>query len=206
LAQEIAVTRKAREAGVARRKDGLIGVSEFPNPLESPVEVLHPDRAALAQTGPDLRLPGPNTNAPVLPAYRAAAALEALRERVATLSEKPKIYLATLGEISDFSGRVGFATNLFAITGAQIVVGEVDGFKGSGATIAVLCSSDGLYASDGANAAKALKAAGASRLYLAGKLGEMEQALNEAGVDGFVFAGMDILEGLGAVLTHLGAV
>jgi methylmalonyl-CoA mutase len=70
----------------------------------------------------------------------------------------------------------------------------------------VLCSSDGLYASDGAQAAKALKAAGASRLYLAGKPGEMEQALSEAGVDGFVFAGMDILEGLSEVLTYLGAV
>ncbi len=205
LAQEIAATRKAREASVAKRKDGLIGVSEFPNPLESPVEVLHPDRAALAVTGPDLRLPGPDTQAVALPAYRAAAALEALRDRTATLSAVPKIFLATLGEISDFSGRVGFVSNLFAITGAEIIVGEVSAFGASGAKVAVLCSSDGLYASDGEQAAKALKAAGASRLYLAGRPGDLEQALSDAGVDGFVFAGMDVLDGLGEVLTHLGA-
>ena len=66
-------------------------------------------------------------------------------------------------------------------------------------------SSDGLYASDGAQAAKALKAAGASRLYLAGRPGDLEQALSDAGVDDFVFAGMDVLDGLGEVLTHLGA-
>ena len=205
LAQEVAATRKAREASVAKRKDGLIGVSEFPNPLESPVEVLHPDRAASAVTGPDLRLPGPDSQAVALPAYRAAAALETLRDRAATLSAMPKIFLATLGEISDFSGRVGFASNLFAITGAEIIVGEVGAFGASGAKVAVLCSSDGFYGSDGAKAAKALKAAGASRLYLAGRPGDLEQALSDAGVDDFVFAGMDVLDLLGEVLTHLGA-
>jgi methylmalonyl-CoA mutase len=205
LAQEIAATRKARESSVAKRKDGLIGVSEFPNPLESPVEVLHPNRAGLAVTGPEVRLPGPNTQAVTLPAYRAAAALESLRDRAATLSKTPKIFLATLGEIADFSGRVGFASNLFAITGAEIIVGEVGAFGTSGAKVAVLCSSDDLYASDGAQAAKALKAAGASRLYLAGRPGDLEQGLTDTGVDSFVFAGMDVLGGLGEVLTHLGA-
>ena len=117
----------------------------------------------------------------------------------------PKIFLATLGEISDFSGRVGFASNLFAITGAEIIVGEVGAFGTSGAKVAVLCSSDGFYGSDGAQAAKALKAAGASRLYLAGRPGDLEQALSDAGVDDFVFAGMDVLDLLGEVLTHLGA-
>lgn len=205
LAHEIAATRKAREVSVAKRKDGLIGVSEFPNPLESPVEVLHPDRAALAVTGPDVRMPGPDTQAIALPAYRAAAALEALRDRTATLSATPKIFLATLGEISDFSGRVGFASNLFAITGAEIIVGEVGAFGTCGAKVAVLCSSDELYATQGAYSAKALKAAGASRLYLAGRPGELEQALSDAGFNGFVFSGMDVLDGLGEVLTHLGA-
>lgn len=205
LAADVAATRKSREAAVARRKDGLIGVSEFPNPLEAPVEVLTPNRAALAVQGPDGRVPGPDTACPPLVAYRASAAVEALRDRMASLTPKPTIFLATLGQIADFTGRVGFSQNLFAITGAEIVTGPVEQFAASGAKVAVLCSSDEFYAAEGAAAARALKAAGATRLYLAGRPGDGEAALTEAGTDEFVFAGADILTTLHQLLTHLGA-
>jgi methylmalonyl-CoA mutase len=42
-------------------------------------------------------------------------------------------------------------------------------FRASGARIACLCSSDELYATEAAPAAEALSAAGAARIYLAGK-------------------------------------
>lgn len=69
-------------------------------------------------------------------------------------------------------------------------------FKASGAALACLCSSDKVYAGQAAGAAKALQAAGARHIYLAGRAGEQEAALRAAGVNDFVFAGGDALAAL----------
>jgi methylmalonyl-CoA mutase len=66
-------------------------------------------------------------------------------------------------------------------------------FKASGATLACLCSSDKTYAGHATAAAKALQAAGARHIYLAGRAGEQEAALRAAGVNDFIFAGGDAL-------------
>jgi methylmalonyl-CoA mutase len=68
-----------------------------------------------------------------------------------------------------------------------------DAFKTSGAALACLCSSDKVYAAQAATAAKALQAAGAKHIYLAGRAGEQEAALRAAGVNEFIFAGGDAL-------------
>ena len=66
-------------------------------------------------------------------------------------------------------------------------------FKRSGTRLACLCGSDDAYAREGENAAKALRAAGASRIYLVGEPGTREGQLRAAGVDAFIFAGCDAL-------------
>jgi len=66
-------------------------------------------------------------------------------------------------------------------------------FKTSGADVACLCSSDKAYAEYAVAAAKALQAAGAKHIYLAGRPGEQEPALRTAGVGDFIFAGGDAL-------------
>jgi methylmalonyl-CoA mutase len=66
-------------------------------------------------------------------------------------------------------------------------------FKASGAAVACLCSSDKVYAADAEAAAKALQAAGAKHIYLAGRPGDHEAGLRAAGVGDFIFAGGDAL-------------
>ena len=66
-------------------------------------------------------------------------------------------------------------------------------FRASSATLACLCSSDKIYAGQATSAAKALQAAGAKHIYLAGRPGEREAALRAAGVNDFIFAGGDAL-------------
>jgi methylmalonyl-CoA mutase len=66
-------------------------------------------------------------------------------------------------------------------------------FKASGAALACICSSDKIYAQQAAAAAKALQAAGAKHIYLAGRASGQEAALRAAGVNDFVFAGGDAL-------------
>jgi methylmalonyl-CoA mutase len=69
----------------------------------------------------------------------------------------------------------------------------VAAFKASGAALVCLCSSDKVYAHQAAAAARALQAAGAKHIYLAGRPGAQEAALRAAGVNDFVFAGGDVL-------------
>ena len=93
-----------------------------------------------------------------------------------------------------------FAKNFFAAGGIEAVTNEgfadCDGmlaaFKASGASLACLCSSDEIYARKGTAAARALKAANA-HVYLAGRPGEHEQSLRDAGIEGFIYAGCDVL-------------
>ena len=192
LAGRIETVRKARERAVATRKQPLTGASEFPYLAEKPVTVLDvkPREAARAQGA--------------LPSQRLAEPYEALRDASdAVLAEsgtRPAVFLANLGPVAVHNARSTFAANAFAAGGIEALGNDgfsdadavADAFKASGARLACLCSSDKLYESDAVPAAKALKAAGCTTLYLAGKPAD-EPALREAGIDGFLFAGGDLL-------------
>ncbi len=199
VAAEAAKARVAREAAIAKRKDGIVGVSEVPNLGEAPVEVETVDPAAFAKTV-DARLPGPDARCPPLTPTRLAEPFERLRDRAEAMSPAPAIYLATLGGPSDYTGRVGFAQNLFAAGGVRPEAGPAADYRPSHAPLAVICSSDERYAAEGVAAAAALKASGVRRLYLAGRPGELEAELRRAGVDEFVFAGADVLDILARAL------
>jgi methylmalonyl-CoA mutase len=111
------------------------------------------------------------------------------------------VFLANLGTAADFTARATFAKSFFEAGGIEAIDSEgfsdpvalAAAFKGSGAPLAILCSSDKIYAQLAVDAAKALKAAGATHIYLAGRPGELEAALREAGVADFVVAGGDVL-------------
>ena len=70
--------------------------------------------------------------------------------------------------------------------------------------IACIASSDQIYADRAESTAQALKAAGARHVLLAGRPGNRESALRAAGVDGFVYAGCDMVEALGSLQSVLG--
>ncbi len=189
LSADVATTRAARLKNIARRKDPLTGTSEFPNVHEAPVDVLIPARALI----PDA----------LFPQMRLAQDFERLRERADAMQPRPRIYLATLGTVADFTARTMFAKNVFEAGGLEALIHEdcdlVQGFKASGAQLCCLCSSDALYATGAVEAARALGAAGA-RLSLAGRPGELEAVLREAGVTTFIHAGCDLIETLTSAL------
>jgi methylmalonyl-CoA mutase len=80
----------------------------------------------------------------------------------------------------------------------------VAAFKTSGAKLVCLCSSDKVYAAEAVETARALKSAGATHIYLAGRPGEQESALKAAGVQEFIYAGCDVLATLRAAHDNLG--
>ena len=204
----VAETRAARETAMARRKESLIGTSDFPD--------LGEDDLAVMDVAPSATETGTETVKPLTP-IRLGAPFEALRDRsdavLAKSGARPKIYLACLGRPADFNVRAAFAKSLFEAGGIETIAATseqtldeiLEGFRSSGATLVCLCSSDKVYAADGAEAAKALKAAGATHIYLAGKPGELETLLRDAGVESYIAAGGNALETLDGAYEQLGA-
>ena len=147
-----------------------------------------------------------DTSYPVLKGARLAEPFENLRARAdafeARTAVSPKVFLATLGSLPQFTARATWAANAFAAGGLQPVGQEVydtlealtAAFQKSGAVLACLVSSDDVYAEQSQSAAIALQAAGAKHLYLAGRPGELEDSLQAAGVSSFVYAGCDLLD------------
>jgi methylmalonyl-CoA mutase len=118
---------------------------------------------------------------------------------LAQTGARPKIFLATLGTLADFTTRASFAKGIFEAGGIETVAHDgnlaslASGFKDSGTALTCLCASDKTYESDGAMAAAALRAAGARQIYLAGRPGKNEAAYRQAGVQAFIYAGCDVL-------------
>ena len=199
IQRKVAATRSAREANITRRKEVLTGATEFPNLHEAAVTVLNAKPVALAPYGEA------KFKFDALPPMRLAAPFERLRDRsdqiLKDTGARPKVFLANLGAPADFTARAAFAKSFFETGGIEAV--DTEGFtdpavlsttfKASGAVLACLCSSDRIYAQQAAAAAKALQAADAKHIYLAGRPGEQEAALRAAGVDDFIFAGGDAL-------------
>lgn len=168
--------------------------------------------AAGADRQEGLIAPQDGLRAQALPSQRLAEPFEALRDRADAAAVKPVVFQATLGPVADFTARAGFARNLFEAGGLAAPVGDgfaQDGgtdlaalaaaFTASGARLACLCGSDAAYAAEGADAAQALTAAGAT-VWLAGRPGDLEAALNNAGVRSFIYAGCDAVAVLAEAL------
>jgi methylmalonyl-CoA mutase len=202
IQRKVAATRMAREANIARRKDVLTGATAFPNLDEAQVTVLEAKPVELPPYGEA------KFKFDALPPLRLAAPFERLRDRsdqiLKAKGARPKVFLANLGTAADFTARATFAKSFFETGGIEAIGSEgfadpltlVTAFKASGARLACLASSDKVYGERGSEAARALQAAGAKHIYLAGRAGEQETALRSAGVSEFVFAGCDALAAL----------
>jgi methylmalonyl-CoA mutase len=195
--QHIAATWAARTARLATRKDPLTGLSEFPD---------------IDENLPALADPQPAPAAGVLPKVRYAAGFEALRDRARRLAA-PSVFLANLGPAAVHTARATFAKNLFEVAGIRASANDgfataeaaAAAFRADGARIACICSSDAVYADQAAVTATALKAAGAERVYLAGNPGDRREEYIAAGVDEFVYMGIDAEAILDAALATLEA-
>ncbi len=198
IQSKVAATRKTREANVSKRRDVLTGASEFPNLHEAQVAVEDVKPVALAPLNEPIKFEA-------LSPLRLAMPFERLRDRsdqiLKTSGKRPRIFLANLGTAADFTARATFARSFFEAGGIEAVDSEgfseagalAAAWKASGTVLVCICSSDKVYARLGVDAAKALTAAGAKHICLAGRPGEQEAVLREAGVASFVFAGGDVL-------------
>jgi methylmalonyl-CoA mutase len=257
VARQIDSAFAPRARNIARRKEGITGVSEFPDAGEK--RVVHPppdqdslrataarrivkdrrESAALARLGSaDAKMAaaveaaergasieqlahgsGFHVEAVVLPPltpHTFAEPFEELRDASdawqSAHGKRPCVFLVNLGTVAHHTARATYAMNFFE-AGGFAVQGN-DGFKDaatavrafvqSGATVAVLCSSDKLYPQWVPQVAPMLKSAGARSVILTGNPGVNETAWRAAGVDRFIFMKCDVLGTLREMLREEG--
>ncbi|MBY3792247.1 methylmalonyl-CoA mutase small subunit [Rhodococcus fascians] len=198
LVADIEKTRAERESDIAHRITPLTGVNEFPNLAEAP---LTPEQTQ------------PAGSAPV---HRYGRAFESLRDRsdsyLAQHDSRPQVLLVPLGTVAEHNVRTTFASNLLASGGIEAVnpgplgVDAVAGaVEASGASIAVVCGTDKRYGDEAATAVDALRAAGVSRVLLAGPEKIFAGVDGPSRPDGFLTAKVDAVAVLTELLDTLGA-
>jgi methylmalonyl-CoA mutase len=251
VARQIDSAFAPRAMNLARRKEGITGVSEFPNVGEAPVVRPTPDRAALriaaaervarerlavptgdasvatlveaggrgASVGQLARAVGFHREPTVLPPltpHPFAEPFEELRAASdawqAAHGRRPRVFLANLGPVAHHTARATYSKNFFEAGGFDVVGNDgfrdaaaaARAFAASGATVAVICSSDKLYPEMVPQAAPMLKAAGARLVVLAGNPAANEAGYRAAGVDRFIFIRCDVLGTLRDILREEG--
>ncbi|MGW6538112.1 methylmalonyl-CoA mutase family protein [Streptomyces sp. NPDC055051] len=184
IEQRLAATWAERSKALAKRREPVTGVSEFPHLAEKPV----------------VREPAPARPSGGLPRVRRDEAFEALRARsdahLAATGARPRVFLAALGPAAAHTARLTFAANLLQAGGIEPVT--EGSFEDSGAAEVCLCSSDAVYEERAAEEAAAFRAAGAGHVVLAGR------PAGYPGVDSYVFAGCDAVAVLSATLDRMG--
>lgn len=255
VAEQIDAAYAPRAKDIARRKEGITGVSEFPDiteqrvihPPPDPADLLGAARARIenarktdetfsglaagtaamieaaangATIGQMARALGfhdePTEAIAPLEPRSFAEPFEELRDASdawqAAHGQRPRVFLANMGPVAHHTARATYSKNFFEAGGFEII--GSDGFADagaaaaalseSGARIAVICSSDKLYAEIVPDTAAKLKKAGARSVVLAGYPGDNEQAWRAAGVDRFIFMKCNVLETLRELLREEG--
>ena len=186
-----------RTKNLAKRKQAITGVNQFPDLHE---ETIAPQVAAGSNQG--------------LVARPDAQAFEALRDasdaQLTNNGKRPTAFLANLGTIAQHTARATFAANLLASGGIDHIpgnggtdLGELsETFKASKCSVAVICGSDKLYAEHAEAVAKSLKESGAKWIVVAGRPGDNESVLRDAGVQDFIYLGCNALESLANLWTQ----
>ncbi len=195
IQKAIRETSAKRHTDVARRKEILLGTNQYPNINEMAAGKIENKEACGCGCGCDTE-----ENAG-LPTSRAASDFEALRLATEAASNRPKVFMLTIGNLAMRLARAQFSTNFFGCAGYEIIDNlgfdtveqGVDAALEKGADVVVLCSSDDEYATLAPEAFKYLD--GRAEFVVAGAPACMED-LKAAGIKDFVHVRVNVLDTL----------
>ena len=153
-------------------------------------------------------------------APRASVKFEGLRRASDSIAvrtgTRPKVFLAKMGPITQHKARADFAAGFFACGGFEMVAKQTfetaetaaQAALASGASVAVLCSTDETYPTLAPAFARAIKAGNPKLAVVLAGLPSDSAVVTEfrtAGFDEFIHIRADLGEVLGKLLTSLGA-
>src|ERR1017187_8577452 len=178
IAKARAETRATREKAYSTRRRALVGVNNYPN---------------VEEKTPEMEIPAVEPAAP-LPLARVAEPFEKIRRRTAeharAAGRYPKVLLLKRGDVKMKGARANFCFNFFGCAGFDML--EAEEYQGTDADLIVLCSSDAEYLAFAQEVCPAVKAP----VLVAGNPKEQIEALQAAGVQGFVHVASDLIQTL----------
>ncbi len=197
---QAAVTESSekRHSDVARRKEILLGTNQYPN-----INEMAADKIAVSgcKCGCNHNEETCEANVAALPKTRAASDFEALRLATEAASNRPKVFMLTIGNLAMRLARAQFSTNFFGCAGYEIidnlgfdtVENGIDAAIERKADVVVLCSSDDEYAELAPKAFAYLN--GRAEFVVAGAPACMEE-LKAVGIKDFVHVRCNVLDTL----------
>ena len=202
VAKTVRESSEKRHTDVARRKEILLGTNQYPNVNEMAAEKIVTLNGSLP-CGCHHTDSACEENPAGLPSMRAASDFEALRLATEAATNRPKVFMLTIGNLAMRLARAQFSTNFFGCAGYEIIdnlgfktVEEgVDAALAKGADIVVLCSSDDEYAGLAPAAFKYLD--GRAEFVVAGAPACMDD-LKAIGINEFVHVRCNVLDTLKA--------
>jgi methylmalonyl-CoA mutase len=186
IGRALAESRAARERAYSNRRRALVGVNNYPNVKEKT---------------PGAEPPPPELASP-LPQVRVAEPFEKIRRRTTeharAMGRYPKVLLLKRGDVKMRGARSNFSLNFFGCAGFDIV--EAEDYEGTDADLVVLCSSDPEYLALAQEVCPKVKAP----VLVAGNPKEQIEALQAAGVRGFIHIFSDAIQTLSLWQDKLG--
>ena len=192
-----------RNMDIATRKTPVLGTNIFPNLNEKMA-----GECNICNTG---------DHNGYLTLYRGARIFEDIRLATEKFSEKngkrPKVFLATYGNLAMRKARATFSTNFFGCAGYEIleeyfskdIETTVNEALNIGADIFVICSSDEEYAGYAGELSMNLKQKNKNiQVVIAGYPKDMVDSLKAAGVDDFIHVRVNVAETLAGYNKRLG--
>lgn len=197
IQKAINATAEKRHVDVARRKEILLGTNQYPNINETAAQKIETTGCSCGCHHEE----GGEAQGSGLSRKRAASDFEALRLATEAASNRPKVFMLTIGNLAMRLARAQFSTNFFGCAGYEIIdnlgfdtVQEgVDAALEKGADVIVLCSSDDEYATLAPEAFKYLD--GRAMFVVAGAPACMEE-LQAVGINDFIHVRCNVLETL----------
>ncbi len=191
----VKASSEKRHTDVARRKEILLGTNQFPNVNEMAAEKIEVKPGCSCGCSKDAKEQGGEG----LPTARAASDFEALRLATEAASNRPKVFMLTIGNLAMRLARAQFSTNFFGCAGYEIIDNlgfetveqGVDAALEKGADVIVLCSSDDEYATYAPEAYKYLN--GRAEFVVAGAPACMDE-LKAQGINDFVHVRCNVLD------------
>ncbi len=191
-------TSAKRHTDVARRKEILLGTNQYPNINETAAQKIEN-----TSNGCGCNKEGDVEKGEGLSMKRAASDFEALRLATEAASNRPKVFMLTIGNLAMRLARAQFSTNFFGCAGYEIIdnlgfktVQEgIDAALEKKADVVVLCSSDDEYAELAPEAFKYLD--GRAQFVVAGAPACMDD-LKAVGINDYIHVRVNVLETLQA--------
>lgn len=194
---DINATNVKRHGDAAKRKEFLLGTNQFPNFNEMAAGKIEKEEGCKCGCSAD------GDNAKALNMSRQASDFEKLRLATEKASNRPKVFMLTIGNLAMRLARAQFSSNFFGCAGYEIIdnigfntVEEgVNAAMEKGADIVVLCSSDDEYAAFAPEANTLID--GRAEFVVAGAPACMEE-LQAKGITNFIHVRSNVLETLQA--------